>query len=198
MARAHGWNGAAAGLLLTLATAQAAAARPVVVSAVPTDGAARVEGAAEVGIWAMANGTPGQHVAGGERLPARVSLEPGRYRVMVRIQGARRVVDRTLAPGETPERWRIGLDAGHVRLELRAEPGRTPVDSRLRWRVNRYKRGGDAGELVAEATAARPRLLLDAGWYEVTVTHAGSEHDHIIQVAPGEDVTYTVMAGEGS
>ncbi|SDG37684.1 hypothetical protein SAMN05216241_11039 [Limimonas halophila] len=163
----------------------------------PADGAAALQGAAKVGVWAMTNGTAGPHVAARDRLPAKLSLEPGRYRLLVRYQGARRVIDRTLEAGDGPATWRIDLRAGHVRLELRPQPGQPPIAGELGWKVRTYARGKAAGKQVAEAAAARPRLLLDAGWYEVAVTNGGRTHEHVVQVRPGEDVVYSVIARDG-
>jgi len=202
VARFKVWAGAVSGTLAMMggfavaSGAKAAEERAVHIQAMVSEGAPALDGAGEIGVWRLSNGEADGHVASGDRLPAELSLAPGDYRLMVRHDGARRVVDRTLEPGADPATWRIALNAGRVRLELRPRAGRAPIDAPLRWRVHRYKRGSEAGELVAEVETARPSMLLDAGWYEVTVGHNGEAHEHVLQVGAGEDVTYTVIARE--
>lgn len=166
------------------------------IDAVMTAGGAPIRDGADVFVL----DAEGDVVARRHAVPAIVDLAPGDYTAAVVYKNAQ--ARGALALGTTPGTNSLNLEAGEVRLDLVPPDGASGGVSAASWTVYRYRPGDAHGDTVAESSAARPELTLDAGWYEVHARYTRSSADaptgtvvHVIEVKPGRRQTYSIAAG---
>ncbi|RDD63684.1 hypothetical protein [Ferruginivarius sediminum] len=148
---------------------------------------------ARIAVWELEGGRPGQMVARRHATPAKVDLDPGKYRVVVLYQGARSIRDIQVGAGAR-EKVVLNLNAGEVAFELLPIMGAAPVSEALTWSVHHYVPGKGAGRLVTQTVGDKPTILLSDGWYEVRVDFAGKTVRHVIEARAGERAWYSLIA----
>lgn len=137
----------------------------------------------------------GNVVARRHAVPAIFDLAPGTYTAALVYKNARG--REPLRPGTDPGTNVVNLEAGEVVLQLVLPDATRSGVRELAWTVHRYRPGAKRGERVAKRAGARPRLTLDAGWYEVEARYrdaAGAQatRAHVIEVKPGRRQTYSI------
>lgn len=157
------------------------------------DGGAPIWDAADIWVFRTRGGQRADEVARRHATPAAVMLTPGTYEVAVRY-GDATVVAPFEVNGDPDQRLRLNLDAGIVTLGLRNGIDGPAVRGPVDWTVRRYTPGPWSGAVVARAESASPRLVLDAGWYEVTAGRNGETVSHTVEVESGRVLTYDIVA----
>jgi len=191
------WLFAAAGLAAGLAVlpAQAREAVPVRLETVIAERGESIWDAADIWIFRLREGQRADQVARRHATPTALALPPGRYEAAVRYGNATAVAPFTV-DGAAEQTLRLNLDAGVVRLGLRAGIEGPGIEEPARWTVRRYQPGPWRGVVVTRTQGPRPRLVLDAGWYEVTAEGEDVAVSHLIEVEPGRALYYDIVVGE--
>lgn len=195
--KAMRWLFVAVGLVAGLAAlpAQAREAVPVRLETVIAERGESIWDAADIWIFRLREGQRAGEVARRHATPTALALPPGRYEAAVRYGNATAVAPFTV-DGAAEQTLRLNLDAGVVRLGLRAGIEGPRIEEPARWTVRRYQPGPWNGVIVARARGARPRLVLDAGWYDVTAEGEAVAVSHLIEVEPGRALYYDIVVGE--
>lgn len=188
-----GYAAMLAAMLASVPAALASSGGELRVDTVAVEGRAPIWDGARIGVWEMDGDKPGRMVAERHATPAKVALEPGRYRVAIHYQGARSMRDVRVEGGADQEIV-LNLNAGEVSLDLLPRMGAAPVDRDLSWSVHHYAPGEGLGDLVASASGRNPTLLLSEGWYEVRVPYNGDTVRHVIQAKAGRQQWYSLLA----
>ena len=124
--------------------------------------------------------------------PAELDLPPDEYRVVTTYRQARKVTDFEVPDGGSITET-INLRLGRLKLELRPGPGAAPVRREVAWTVRPYRNGGGRAKPIARVKDAMPELGLSAGWYSVAAQHRQATYTHVVKVAAGRSVTYSLF-----
>jgi hypothetical protein len=124
--------------------------------------------------------------------PAKLDLAPDEYRVVTTYRQARTVTDFEV-PDDAAVTKTINLRLGQLKLELLPGPGAPPVRRDVAWTVRPYSSGNAKAEPIAQVREAAPELGLPAGWYKVAARHDNGTYTHVVEVAAGRSVTYSLF-----
>lgn len=178
--------------LLSLPGAAAAADPRVKLHVVTRAGGPEVTGGVAFEVWTREGKRAVRKVAERTGAPAELDLPPDEYRVVTTYRQARKVTDFKVPEGGTVTE-RINLRLGRLKLELLPGPGARPVHRDVAWTVRPYRSGGGTSEPIARVKDAMPELGLSAGWYKVAAQHRQATYTHVVEVAAGRSVTYSLF-----
>ena len=184
-----------AGLLLagSLGFAGAAVAdTPVSLQVVTRDGGPQITGGVSFKIWARDGKQAIRQVAERTGAPAKLKLAPDEYRVVTTYRQARTVTDFEVPDGGAVTHT-INLRLGRLKLELLPGPGADPIRRDVAWTVRPYSNGGGARDPIARLQDSAPEIGLSAGWYKVAARHRDATYTHVVEVAAGRSVTYSLF-----
>jgi hypothetical protein len=177
--------------LLTVPGAAAADTR-VHLHAVTRDGGPELTDDVVFQVWSRDGKRAVRKVAERMGAPAELNLATDEYRVVTTYRQARTVTDFEVADGAAVTET-INLKLGRLKLELLPGPGSSPVRSDIAWTVRPYRSGNAKADPIARVQEAEPELGLSAGWYKVAARHRDSTYTHVVEVAAGRSVTYSLF-----
>ncbi|MBK1668696.1 hypothetical protein CKO28_11720 [Rhodovibrio sodomensis] len=177
--------------LLSLPGAAAADGR-VTLNVVTRAGGPAVTDGVAFQIWARDGKRAVRKVGEHRGAPAELDLAADEYRVVTTYRQARAVTDFAVQDGTALTKT-VNLKLGRVKLELLPGPGAAPVQSDVAWTVRPYRRGGGEADPIARTRDAAPELGLSAGWYKVAARHRDGISTHLVEVAAGRRVTYSLF-----
>lgn len=173
--------------------ATAAADGGVRLHAVARDGGPALTDGVVFEVWARDGKQAVRKVAESNGAPAELALAPDEYRVVTTYRQARKVTDIVVPDGAAVSRT-VSLNLGRLKLELLPAPGAEPVRRNVAWTVRPYRRGGGPADPIARTQDPVPELGLSAGWYRVAAQHGADSYSHVVQVAAGRSLTYSLFA----
>ena len=178
--------------LLSLPHAAAAADTRVNLHVVMRDGGPELSDGVAFEVWARDGKRAMRKIAERTGAPAELDLAPDEYRVVTTYRQARKVTDFEVPDGGIVSKT-INLRLGQLKLELLPAPGAAPVRRDVAWTVRPYSRGNANTEPIAQVREAAPELGLPAGWYKVAARHKNGTYTHVVEVAAGRSVTYSLF-----
>jgi hypothetical protein len=143
-------------------------------------------------VWARDGKRAVRKVAERTGAPAELELAPDEYRLVTTYRQARKVTDFEVPRGASVTET-INLRLGQLKLELLPGPGAAPVRRDVAWTVRPYRSGNAADEPIARVREAVPEFGLPAGWYKVAARHRQGTSTHVVEVAAGRSVTYSLF-----
>jgi hypothetical protein len=188
--------GLIAGLLSAAAPAVSAGAQGETVvhlRAVARDGGPVLTDGVRFEVWAREGERAVRKVAEASPAPATLELPTAAYRVVATYRQARTVID-IAVPTDAPVRETVSLDVGQLKLELLPAAGAAPVRRDVAWTVRPYRAGGGRADALVRTRTPVPQLGLSAGWYKVAAQHGEQTYTHVVEVAAGRSVTYSLFA----
>jgi hypothetical protein len=178
--------------LLSLPLAAYAADTRVNLHVVMRDGGPELTDGVAFQVWARDGKRAVRKVAERTGAPAELQLVPDEYRLVTTYRQARKVTDFEVPRGGSVTET-INLRLGQLKLELLPAPGAAPVHRDVAWTVRPYRSGSAAGEPIAKVREAVPEFGLPAGWYKVAARHRKGTSTHVVEVAAGRSVTYSLF-----
>jgi hypothetical protein len=180
-----------AGLLSPPGAAYAADTR-VNLQVVMRDGGPELTEGVTFQVWSRDGKRAVRKVAERTGAPAELELAPDEYRLVTTYRQARKVTDFEVSGG-TAVTETINLRLGQLKLELLPRPGAAPVRRDVDWTVRPYSRGSGTSEPIAQVRDAVPEFGLPAGWYKVAARHRNGTSTHLVEVAAGRTITYSLF-----
>ncbi len=178
--------------LLGLPVAATAADTRVNLHVVMRDGGPELTDGVAFQVWSRDGTRAVRKIAERTGAPAEIRLAPDEYRVVTTYRQARKVIDFKV-PADAAVTKTINLRLGQLKLELLPGPGAAPVRRDIAWTVRPYNSGNAKTEPIAQVREAAPELGLPAGWYKVAAQHRNGTYTHVVEVAAGRSVTYSLF-----